>query len=82
MEKITPPWTAEEVEALNAFQTDGRFHPFTCGNKDRHPQIEHPSGWTETVGEVLVATEHGWTCTHCDYTQKWAHQFMAQPRSS
>ncbi len=72
----TPPWTVEEVESLNGFQRSAPFHPFTCGTKEKHQQIEHPSGWTETVDEVLVATTDGWTCKGCDYTQDWAHGFM------
>ena len=26
---------------------------------------------------VLVATAAGWTCLSCDFTQDWAHAFMA-----
>lgn len=63
---IFPPWTDEQVAALNAFQHDGRFHPFTCGNNSNHP--------------VLVATPTGWICSACDYRQKWAHDFMATDR--
>ena len=65
-DKITTPFTEEQVEALNAYQEEGRFHPFTCGNDSRHRN--------------LVATPEGWRCPDCDYTQNWAHGFMAQPR--
>jgi hypothetical protein len=59
------PWTLAEVESLNAFQAAGVTHPFTCPH-DR---------WCEH--DVLVATEAGWICGGCDYTQDWAHVFMA-----
>lgn len=58
----TTPWTDEQVEALNRYQREGKFHPFTCGNDSRH--------------QNLVATKDGWICPNCDYTQNWAHGFM------
>lgn len=55
-------WTKEEIKNLNEFQTCGYFHPFTCGNENcRHD---------------LVATENGWICPKCPYTQNWAHPEM------
>ena len=36
MERIDAPWTDEQVAALNRFQRNGRFHPFTCGSGNRH----------------------------------------------
>lgn len=53
------PFTAEQAEKLNEYQKSGMFHPYTCGNDSRHA--------------VLVATEKGWHCPDCDYTQDWAH---------
>ncbi len=67
MPQITAPFTAERVAALNAYQHSGRFHPFTCAN-------QHGPLGTETL---LVATEAGWVCPACDYTQGWAHEGMA-----
>jgi hypothetical protein len=69
MSTVTAPFTDSQVAALNAFQTGGRFHPFTC------PHHSHTSD-----GD-LVATVDGWACPHpgCDYTQDWAHQFMTEP---
>ena len=29
----------------------------------------------------LIATENGWICPVCDYTQNWAHNFMAEKQS-
>lgn len=67
-DRITAPWDAVQVDALNAYQRMNIFHPFTCpgheGNGDRD----------------LVATRKGWICCHCDYTQDWAHRFMADPK--
>lgn len=62
-EKITAPFTEEQVLSLNGFQASGVMHPFTCGECPR----------------VLVAIEFGWVCprTECGYRQDWAHSFMA-----
>jgi hypothetical protein len=29
----------------------------------------------------LIATEGGWICPVCDYTQNWAHNFMTEKQS-
>lgn len=65
MARIVPPWSPDQVAALNRYQKDGRFHPFTCGS----------SG-----DDVLVATTDGWHCPTpgCTYQQHWAHAFMAE----
>ncbi len=52
------PFTIEQIEKLNLHQQSGEFHPYTCGNNSEH---------------ILVATENGWICPECDYTQDWAH---------
>jgi len=59
-------FTADEVESLNAYQTSGAFHPFICGG-DR-TDANHLDG-----EGLLVATEQGWICRYCPYTQSWAH---------
>ena len=61
---IEAPFSAEQVNALNAFQLRGDFHSFTCGKHSGHRD--------------LVATEKGWICEDCDYTQNWAHSFMVK----
>lgn len=66
MDKI---FTPDEVESLNAYQHSGAFHPFTCGG-DRTDE-KHLDG-----EGILVATEEGWKCPYCDYTQGWAHDWM------
>jgi hypothetical protein len=62
-------FTLEEVKSLNAFQRSGVRHPYTCGwdHRDAH----HLDG-----EGVLVATERGWICLYCDYTQESAHSWM------
>jgi hypothetical protein len=68
---LTTPWTPEQVHHLNHFQQAGRMHPFTCGQRDQHR--DNPG--------ILIATKNGWHCPAdgCDYTQNWAHTFMAAP---
>ena len=63
-DKREAPWAPEEVAALNAWQADGRFHPYTCGD----------------CGAALVATEAGWSCPTegCTYAQAWAHRFSTK----
>jgi hypothetical protein len=71
-DKITAPFTLEQVKYLNAFQKSGWMHPFTCGFN--RTDANHLDG-----EGVLVATEAGWICPFCPYTQDWAHGFMAEP---
>ena len=40
-----------------------RMHPYTCGNRDDHPEVAGDKG-------VLVPTLRGWICPFCDYTQR------------
>lgn len=61
------PFTPEQVERLNRYQVEASMHPFTCANRDSHSE-----------GAVLTATVDGWVCGECDYTQTWAHRFMAE----
>lgn len=63
MSKIFAPFTEEQIEALNSWQRNGKFHPFTCKN---HRNIS------------LTATADGWHCSveKCSYAQNWAHDFM------
>jgi hypothetical protein len=68
--QITAPWTRDQVNVLNRFQQEANMHPFTCG-------ALHASGQSP----VLEATPAGWACPDptCEYTQDWAHAFMADP---
>lgn len=70
MSIIYAPFTPEQVALLNGFQQGSNMHPFTCGGdgcRRAHP-LEHTS---------LYAAEDGWHCRYCDYSQNWAHDFMA-----
>ena len=62
---IYAPWTDEQVMQLNRFQRSPFVHPFTC------PSERHDA--------VLMASRNNWECPYpdCDYTQNWAHDFMA-----
>jgi hypothetical protein len=71
-DKIRPPWTPQQVAALNGFQRRGGMHPFTCVHEHAGP------------APTLVARPDGWHCpgtytAPCDYRQDWAHAFMAEP---
>ncbi len=63
-EKITAPWTPEQVGSLSAYQDSGRFHPFTCPDHSQQG--------------ILIPTINGWICQFCDYKQDWAHAFMGE----
>lgn len=65
-DQVHVPFSADEVASLNAYQTSGFFHPFTCGEDNCH-------------GIRLIAATNGWHCASqaCDYHQLWAHTFMA-----
>ncbi len=61
----TSPFTQEEVDAINDFQTNGRMHPFTCPYD----------------GYTLEARQDGMHCgrsAYCDYIQDWVHSFMSR----
>lgn len=78
---LVAPFSATEVEGLNLYQTATGCglpgHPFTCGNRDdgAHPRVGRDHG-------ILIATEAGWVCPHCDATQDWAHPWMADEVST
>ena len=69
-EKIEAPFTEEQIDNLNLFQMAGVMHGFTCGSGNRTDK-HHKDG-----EGYLIATEEGWKCPFCDYTQDWAHSFM------
>lgn len=71
---VNAPFTPEQVRELKGYQVSGVMHPFTCANRGdgRHPFEAH-------MGDtgVLRVIEREWWCPWCDYTQDWAHGFMA-----
>jgi hypothetical protein len=66
--KVTAPFTPEQVESLNGYQSALLFHPFTCRHRDDGKHTDEA---------VLIASTDGWQCPCCDYRQDWAHAFMA-----
>lgn len=90
---VRAPFSLEQVQRLNEYQLhvgDGfPMHPFTCPNRDvgvtYPPPGYRPDLRKATHGReggdlgILIATEAGWVCPHCSYTQDWAHAFMAAP---
>jgi hypothetical protein len=102
--QIKTPFTPEQVETLNKYQNEGRFHPFTCKNDgdEKHilyefhkefPNVNYyeyiekqkslgiPYPEAQFSQTNLIATEGGWICPVCDYTQNWAHNFMTEKQS-
>jgi hypothetical protein len=87
--KIKAPFTPEQVKNLNDNQKKGHFHPFTCGSAKRcvekikvqytQPGVIKQGEDEFEVSTTLVATEAGWVCPNCDYTQDWAWGFMGEP---
>lgn len=79
---VNAPWTCEQVATLNRYQREAPMHPFTCGSNNRmdaaHTAHQKESG--DRDYGLLVATPDGWACPACDYTQTWAHDFMADPK--
>lgn len=54
-------WNEKEVEALNWLQTCGIVPPYLCRGDQSIPFCKHP----------LLATENGFVCRNCSYTQSW-----------
>lgn len=80
MTKIEPPWSVQQVAALNRWQHCGWVHPFTCGSDNRMDTAHKAYALALNTDEgALIATPNGWFCPACSYTQKWAHAFMAEP---
>lgn len=64
---VRAPWTPQQVDNLNAWQARGNVHPYTCTG-DHGDQRER----------TLLATEEGWICRTCGYTQDWAWEFSTR----
>jgi hypothetical protein len=73
-DKISEPFTPDQVAALDRYQHTGEFHPFTCPNRN---DGKHRQNLIDLGG--LVPTTRGWICQYCDYVQAWAHAWMALP---
>lgn len=72
MEKITAPFTPDQVRNINAYQQRNDVHPFTCPNHHGESEV------------ILEATSKGFACPrkNCVYTQNWAHAMMAADKWS
>ncbi len=60
--------TNEEIEKLNAFQNERKFHPLTCDRKSKNCEVNITPRTYEKDG-VLIATKDGWVCPCGDYKQ-------------
>lgn len=65
MDTIQTPFTDEQVDILNGFQSLSSVHPFTCRKS--------------SCRASLRATTEGWICDECGdgVQQKWAYKFMS-----
>lgn len=68
---VRAPWTPEQVDALNKYQHNRSWHPYTCSNRG---DGNHRMDGLHDLG-ILIATADGWICPYCEYTQSWAHKF-------
>lgn len=90
-ETKSAPFTQEEVDALNDYQSKGKFHPFTCcgGNKNTPncfrikdaSELDPNISYADSEG-ILKATKDGWVCPCGEYTQNWAHSFMSEKQTN
>ena len=63
---LIAPWTKDQVENLEKWQTTGWVHPFTCfGEGDCKINEREDQG-------ILQPTVDGWICPCGKYTQNWA----------
>ena len=79
--RITAPFTVEQVYYLNKYQSLDSVHPFTCIRQVNYEVNAKDHDLDLGGRSKLVATVNGWICPYCDYTQNWAHEFMANPAS-
>lgn len=69
-DKVTAPFTDEQVSCLNDYQNYGKFHPFTCCSHEGCKRSSRPDSG------VLIASNEGWSCPCGNWKQDWAHAFM------
>jgi len=68
--EIKTPFDKEQVELLNNYQREGKYHPYTCCSPEEIPECLRAKGESEGV---LIAKEKGLICPCGKYTQNWAH---------
>ncbi len=72
MEKITAPFSEDQVNALNHYQEHTNFHPFTCWGVGCKKLYQNNGG-------KLMATPEGWICPCAEFKQDWAYKIMTEP---
>lgn len=83
MDKVTAPFTDEQVICINDYQKFGKFHPFTCCSPEEISECtrkreNHTEGEYEKNDGLLLASNNGLTCPCGKYTQDWCYEFMAK----
>jgi hypothetical protein len=75
MSTLHAPWPPETVVQLNRYQRSG-WHPYTCGNE--RMDFAHRTYQERFGGDFgsLIATQAGWICPVCKYTQNWADEVL------
>jgi hypothetical protein len=69
---VKAPWTPQQVDSLNAFQKDKKYHPFT---RDGKILIATTEGWvTEEGGDVVQ--NWAWDIMVNYNTTKEPHDFI------
>ena len=87
MHKTQDPFSPLQVDNLNQSQVSlTSFNPFTCPNRSEGVVY---SEWSTDYSAathskeggyrgLLIATDSGWVCPHCGYTQDWAPTSVAE----
>lgn len=79
MKTVEAPFTEEQVDNINDYQTSYTFHPFTCCSPEDIEECLRAKG--EDDG-ILIASKEGLTCPCGKYKQDWVHEFMALKRNN
>lgn len=72
MGTVKAPFTTQQVETINRYQSNEFVHPLTCGSGNRTDE-------RHTDGEgVLVAYKAGLSCPFCGYSQNWISDIVLE----
>ncbi len=75
MSKFSSQFSSDQLRALNQSQRSGRFHPLTCGgSRSDSAHRVYAAAHNDPDYGVLVATDEGWKCPVCGYSQSWVFQ--------
>jgi hypothetical protein len=72
MDKVTAPFTDDQVSHINDYQQYGKFHPFTCCSHEGCKREEQKDNG------ALIATNEGLVCPCGKWKQDWVHSFMTE----